>query len=189
MVVSVLTRVGKCLLHELEAKLEQRSTVTADLLQHLRIVGGIDDNKDVTKILRRRAHQARTADVDLLDEVVEGRLGVCRRLRERIQVHDDEVDRDDAVAADGVEVVGTMPAREDAAVNSRMQGLDPAVHHLGKPGDFRDIDDGQTCARQGFGSPARRDELDAKSRQPPSEVNQARFVGNTQDCTHMSPFT
>ena len=61
-----------------------------------------------------------------------GRSGVRRRLRERIEIDDHEVDRRDAVRRHGRQVVGTMPARQDAAVHLRMQGLDAAVHHLGE---------------------------------------------------------
>ena len=32
------------------------------------------------------------------------------------------------------EIVGTMAPRQDAAVDLRMEGLDTAVHHLGKAG-------------------------------------------------------
>ena len=40
--------------------------------------------------------------------------------------------------ARGVEVLRVIAAREDAAVDLRVQRLDAAVHHLGKAGDVRD---------------------------------------------------
>ena len=45
--------------------------------------------------------------------------------------------------ADRLEIVGTMPAGQDAAVDLRVQGLDPAVHHLGEAGDVGDVGDRQ----------------------------------------------
>ena len=50
------------------------------LLEHLRVVGRIDDDEHVAEVLGRGAHQARAADVDLLDEGVEGVAGFCAAL-------------------------------------------------------------------------------------------------------------
>jgi hypothetical protein len=72
------------LLHQLEAELQARPAVAPELLDHTRVVGRIDDDEHVAEVLRRRAHEAGTADVDLLDQIVERRVRVFRRLRERI---------------------------------------------------------------------------------------------------------
>ena len=37
------------------------------------------------------------------------------------------------------QILGVMPARQDAAVDHRMQRLDAAVHHFGKAGDVGDV--------------------------------------------------
>ena len=78
-----------------------------------------------------------TADVDLLDQVVEAHVAARRGLLERVEVDDDHVDRRDTELARRREVVGMVAPREDPAVDGRMQGLHAAVHHLGKAGNRR----------------------------------------------------
>ena len=90
------------------------------------------------EVLGGRAHEARPADVDLLDQRVERRVGVGRGPGERIQVHDHEIDHRDAVLRGRVAIGGDRAARQDAAVDHRVQRLDAAVHHLGEAGDVAD---------------------------------------------------
>ncbi len=56
-------------------------------------------------------------------------------------------------AAADAEIVGYAAAREDAAVDLRVQCLDAAVHHLGKPGDVGDADDGKARLRSALAVP------------------------------------
>ena len=84
-----------------------------------RIVGRIDDDEHVAEVLRRRAHQRRSADVDLLDQRVERRRRVRGRLDERIQIDDDDIDEADAVALERREIVGAIAPGQDAAVQRR----------------------------------------------------------------------
>ena len=72
-VASYCTGVGERLLHEPEPELQRRSAGARQLLEHARVVRRIDDHQHVAEVLRRRAHQARTADIDLFDQVVERR--------------------------------------------------------------------------------------------------------------------
>ena len=62
---------------------------------------------------------------------------------ERIEVDHHQIDGLDAQLGDGLHVAGPVPVGQDAAVDGRMQGLDPAVHDLGEAGDLRDAGDGQ----------------------------------------------
>ena len=78
---------------------------------------------------------------------------VRRRLDEGIEVDGHQVNQRDAVLVGGRQVVGAAPASEDAAVHQRMEGLDPAVHHLGKPGDVRDSDDVRPACWSTFAVP------------------------------------
>ncbi len=159
------------------------------LLEHLRIVRRIDDDEHVAEVLGRGPHQARAADVDLLDQRVEGRVGVLSGLGEGVKVHDHEIDRGDAVAGDRLEVVRAGPPRQDAGVDGRVQGLDPPVHHLGKAGHVGDANDGQPGGRQGRGGAAGRDEFDPEGSQAPAKLNQSGLVRNTQNCSHICRFT
>ena len=61
-----------------------------------------------------------------------------RRL-ERIEVHDDEVDRLDALGLERGEVVGDVAAGEDAAVELGVERLDPAAEDLGLAGVVGDL--------------------------------------------------
>ena len=88
----------------------------------------------------------------------------------------------------GREIVGPMPAGQDAGVDGRVEGLDTAVHHLREPGHVRDVDDRQPRGGQGGGGPARGDELDPQGDEPPAEVDQPILIRNTQNCTHIFTF-
>ena len=102
-----------------------------------------------------------------------GVSGFCGRLRERIEVDDDEIDQLDALRLDRVEVVGPVAAGQDAAVNLRMQRLDPAVHHLGKPGDVGHVGDRQPGLGDGLRRAPGGDELDPSGGEAAGEVDQA----------------
>ena len=70
-------------------------------LEHRSIVLRIDNHEHVAKVLRRGPDEAWTADVDLLDEIIEAHFLASRRLHKRIQIDDDEVDQADAVGPRG----------------------------------------------------------------------------------------
>ncbi len=57
-------------------------------------------------------------------------------LLERVEVHDDEVDRRDALGLHRGDVGGLVAQGEDAAVHPGVQRLDAPVHHLGEAGDL-----------------------------------------------------
>ncbi len=100
--------------------------------EHRAVIERIDHDGDAVMVLRRGAHHRRAADVDVLDRVLERAARLGDRRRERVQVDDDEVDRLDAVLAHHC-VVGAAAA-EQAAVDLRVQCLDPAVHDLREAG-------------------------------------------------------
>ena len=72
---------------------------------------------------------------------------------------------------------GIVADREQPAMHLGMQGLDPAVHHLGKSGEFRDVPDLQARVRDRLCGAAGRDQLDIVARQSAGEIDQAGFVG------------
>ena len=49
---------------------------------------------------------------------------------ERIQVHDDDIDEAETVTGERGQIVGTVAAGENAAMNGWMQRLHAAVHHF-----------------------------------------------------------
>ncbi len=189
MVESVLTGVGERLLHQAEPEVERRSARSLHLREHARVVRRIDHHQDIPEVLGRRPHQARAADVDLFDQGVEGGLGILRRPGKRVEIDDDQVDRRDAVPGDRLEVVGPVPARQDAAVDVGMEGLDAAVHHLREAGDVGDTDDRQSGLGEGPGGPPGRNQLDPEGGQAAGKIDQAGFLRNAQNCSHKGRFT
>ncbi len=96
------------------------------------VVAGVDHDGHVLVVLGSRTDHGRAADVDVLD----GGRQITARLGnggfEGVQVDCYQVDRLDAVLVhDGV--VGAATA-QDATVDLRVQGLDPAIHHFGEAG-------------------------------------------------------
>jgi hypothetical protein len=98
------------------------------------------------------------------------------RGRKRIQVDGDEVHQAEAEAFEGGEIVGAIAARENAAVNRRVQRLDAAVHHLGKPGEVGDGTRGEAGVGQRPRSSAGRHQLEAPGGEAACEFCNARLV-------------
>ena len=171
-------RMRQCLPHQVEAERDARRLV--DRREQRRVVGRIDDDEHAAEVLRRRAHERRPADVDLLDERVERRGRIRGRLHERIQVDDDEVDEADAVAREGGQIVGAIAAREDAAVQRRVQRFHAAVHHFGESREIGHARHGEP----GVGQRARRaaggHQLEAAGREAASQIDNPGLVGNAQ---------
>ena len=152
--------------------------------QHRPIVGRIDNNQHVAEILGRRAHEARPTDVNLLDELRQGRVRACRRLREWIEIHDHEVDRADAVRGQRGVILRMIAPGQNAGVDSRVQRLDAPVHHLGKSGDVGHAHDRQVGVAQDLGSSPSRDQLPAAPSQLGGKRHQPGLVGHTQQGAH-----
>ena len=127
---------------QIETETLARAVGPVELLEHGGIVGGRHHHQHIRKVLGGPADQARTTDVDLFDQPVEGGRGVGRGSSEGVQVHRHHVDEADAVLLrrGQVDVAGT--AGQDAAVDARMQGFDPAIHHFRESGDIRHVHNG-----------------------------------------------
>ena len=107
-----------------------------------RVVGGLDHDGDAVVVLGGGADHGGAADVDLLD--AGGEVGAAGEGGlERVEVDHHEVDRRRIRCCSRVgDVVGVVAAGEDAAVDGRVQGLDPAVQDLGRAGDLADLGHG-----------------------------------------------
>src|SRR5207244_1007540 len=73
-----------------------------------------------------------------------------RRL-EGVEGDDDEVDGQDPVLLERVHIGGSVPPRQDAPMDLRVERLDAAVEHLGEAGDLGTV----TAADAGFPYPRR----------------------------------
>ena len=153
---------------EAAAERERGAAACLDLFQHFGVVRRVDHDRHVIVVLRRRAHQCRTADVDILDAVGKRRI-LQERLLERIEIHHHEVDRLDRVLAQRSLVARVVADRENAAMHFRMQRLHPAAHHLGKAGEFGDFQHLEARVEEGFPCAAGRDQDHAAARKSAGE--------------------
>jgi hypothetical protein len=87
-----------------------------------------------------------------------------------------------------LQVVGVRTPGKDATVDFGMQRLDAAVHHLGEPGDVRNIENREPRGGQRLGGAAGGYEFEPARRQFLRERNQAGFIGNAQNCTRHRRF-
>ena len=91
----------------------------------------------------------------------EGGIRLGDGLLERVEVHDDEIDRPDTVLGGGGSVFLIFAQEKQATVNLGMQRLDAAVEHLREAGvvaEFLRLDAGLA---QRLGGAAGGDDLDA----------------------------
>jgi hypothetical protein len=174
----VLGGVGERLRHQPMAEREIGSV--GDRRQHYRIISRIDDDQHVAEVLRRRPHQARSADIDLLDQIVEGEAFPFRCLGERIQVDDDDIDGLDTEAGNRLQVVGMIAPRKDAAVDGRMQRLHPAVQHFGKAGQIRDARHVEARPGQRPRRAAGRDQIEAAIHEAAGKVDDSGLIEDAQ---------
>ena len=108
-----------------------------------------------------------------------GEIGAARDgVLERIEIDHQQIDRPDVVRTHRVGVGGIAAHRQQAAMDRRMQRLDPAVHHFGKSGEIADVEHGEPGVAQGLARAAGRNQLDAVAGQRAGEVDDAGFVGD-----------
>src|SRR5207248_7601520 len=118
---------GECLSCKREPELERWPAGPLELSKNLVVSLRRDDHQNVVKVFRRGAHHARSADVDLLDELVETDAGPGGGLFERVQIDCDDLDRLNAELRNRAHIVGMIPPREDTRMDLRMKRLDAAV--------------------------------------------------------------
>jgi hypothetical protein len=156
------------------------AVVSPHFFEQGRVLIRTGDNGYVAVILGRRANHRRPADVDVLDNF----LVCCPWTRygclEGIQITNDEIDRLNIVFLQRLDVFGIVADGEDAAVDAGMQRLDPAVEHLRKAGNFRNVAHGQSGVGQRLARAAGRNQLDLKRGQTMSQLDQSRLITDTE---------
>ena len=120
--------------------------------------------------------ERRAADVDLFDRLVPLDIEPPHRLLERIEVDADEIDRVDAVGGEIGNVLGHVPAREDAAVHCRVQRDDTVAEHLGEAGQLLEPDYGDLLVGEQRCSAAARDDLEVEPDELGCKCRDARLV-------------
>src|SRR5699024_7162943 len=124
---------------------------------------------------RGRTHHGGAAHVDLLDDLVEA-AARGDGLAEGVEVDHDQVEGGDLVRLQLLPVVGEALVGEDAAVDARVEGLDPAVEHLGGSGDGRDVGDRDAGVPDGAAGGAGGDDLHAVRGEGAGQLDDAGLV-------------
>ncbi len=118
------------------------------------IIGGIGDDGDKGVVLCRAPHHRRSADIDILDNLVAAcALGYGGG--KGIEIDDHQIDRANLMLLHRRCMFGIIAHREQAAMDLWVQRLHPPVHHFGKAGQLADVHHLQPGIAQGFGRPAR----------------------------------
>ncbi|MNN22236.1 hypothetical protein D3C81_1355870 [compost metagenome] len=130
------------------------------------------------EILGGAAQHCRAADIDVLNRIGQRAVGLGGDRLERIQVQHQQVDRRDAVLRHH-RIIGTGAAQQ-AAMDHRVQGLDPAIHHFRETGDVGDILHRQAGVADGLGGTAGGQQLDIAGGQGTGQFDQTGLVGNRQ---------
>ncbi|MNN62550.1 hypothetical protein D3C81_1778620 [compost metagenome] len=132
-------------------------------------------------VLGRRAQHGRAADIDVLDRVRQRAVILGHGLLERIQVHHQQVDGGDIVLGQRGHVLGQVAARQDAAMDLRVQRLDAAVEHFREAGVVGHLRHGQAAVGQQLGGAAGGKQRDAERVQFAREFDDAGLVGNGKE--------
>ena len=140
-----------------------RAVAGLELGEHALVIGGIGHHRDRVVVLGRGADQRDAADIDVFDAVVAAGAG-GDGLGKRVEIADQQIDRLDPAHGQGGEVVGPVAARQQPAMDRRVQGLDPAVEKFGHAGDRRHLGDREPGRGQGARTAAGRDQGDAARR-------------------------
>jgi hypothetical protein len=148
------------------------------VLQHgqvIGIVGGIAQHGDPGVVLGRRSQQRDPADVNVLDRLGPGGLGIGDGLLKRVQVHYRQIDDRPAAGAQRSPIF-VIITRQQPGVDGRVQGLDATSQHLRLAGDPLHGCHHQPRGLQRLrGAPAG-DQTPPRSRQPATEIHKASLV-------------
>ena len=122
-------------------------------------------------ILCRGAHQRRSADVDILDGIVERAARSGHGLPKRVEIYHDQIDRWNRVLGERGHMLEGIAASENGAMD---------FEHLRESGVVGDFGDPQPGIHQRFRSASGGDELDAHRVQAARKIQEACLVGDRQ---------
>src|SRR5699024_9112993 len=157
------------------AALVEGEPTPGDCLGDLAVTGRVHHDGHAVVVLRRRADHGRAADVDLFDALLLPGAG-GHGVGEGVQVGHHEVDRGDLEFLELAPVGFQTAVGEDAGVDARVQGLDPAVEAFGEFGDFFHRGDRHAGLGDHRGGGSGGDDLHAGGVQGLGEFGQAGLV-------------
>lgn len=108
------------------------------LLQEAGVVLGIAEDRDTTVVLGGSADKSHATNVNFFNGLGDADVDLGNSVLEGVKVADNIVDLGDALLSQ-ILLVGVEVAGKNAAVDSRVEGLDSAAQHLGSLGDGTDI--------------------------------------------------
>ena len=149
-----------------------------ELGQHLVVLVRAGDDGHGFEILGRGAHHGGSANVDVLDRVLETAIGIRGDLFEGIEVDHRHVDaRDVLLRHHGL--VGTG-ATQQAAVYLGVQGFYAPAHNFRRTGVVGDLGDFEPGLGQRSGRPAGAEQAVTHCQQPRGEFDDAGFVRHAE---------
>ena len=126
------------LARELLARLGAHRAQCLDVTKDRCVLRRAGDRRHAREVLRRGTQERHAADVDLLERLVEARRRLPDRLREGVEIHDDEVDLLDVLLGELREVVRIVAAREEPGEDLRVERLHPPTEDLVRLGQLAD---------------------------------------------------
>ena len=130
---------GKNFRRQFAAQFQRCVAAPGNLFRNLRVIKRVHHHRHAVMIFRRAAQHRRPADINVLNRIVQAHVRLGDGLLERIKIHHDEINRLNAMCADGGFVRLVAANEQQAAVDFRMQGFDAAIEHFGKAGVFADV--------------------------------------------------
>ena len=79
------------------------------------------------------------------------------------------------------DMFGVVAQRQDAAVNFRMESLDPAIHHFRKTGELGDVFNGNVAVAQQRSGAAGGNQFDAHGCEGTGKFDNPLLVGNADE--------
>ena len=156
----------------------------AHLLENGLVVVGVADNGHRIVVLGGRTEHGGTTDIDVLDGIGKGDVGVGNRLLKLVEVHDHHVDELDAVLRGLSHVLLRVAAGEQRAVDLGVKRLHASVHHLRVAREVLDGAHRNARLLDGLRRTARGDNLHPELLdQRTGKINNARLVGHRDQRT------
>ena len=106
---------------------------------HTRVLRSSRQHGHIAPVFGGRSHHGRPADIDVLNGIVQRAAGLGDRRLKWIEIHHQQVDRSDVMLSQGLHMLGVVAARQQPAMNARVQRLDPAVEHFRKTSVLSDF--------------------------------------------------
>ena len=158
--------------------------VGPQLVEHHGVVGGVGEHGHRGVVLGRGADHGRAADVDhvLRARPAVGEVGDVDA--ERVDVHDHEVERLDALRGHVGLVGGVGRVGEDAAVHLGVQRDHPVPEDRVEPGELGQVGHRQAGVAQGGRGAARRHQVDPEAGQLAGELDDAGLVVDREQGPH-----